>query len=144
MSNRECACDNCGGDIVFEHDGQYARCDACRADHLKLVDEVKHLRERQQVHLQLVADMSKQEISPEHAARLEARVASMVAEVGTLRAQLSEQGMANSRLESDNIDRGLEILKLQEHIENRRVDCPCGAAISTRSIVCSKCVGVHS
>ena len=38
MSERECHCDVCGDDIVFEHDGQYARCDTC-AERQKRTDE---------------------------------------------------------------------------------------------------------
>ena len=55
----------------------------------RLLDEVIRLRERQETHLRLISDLSKTEISREHAARLDARIAALVAEVGTLRAELA-------------------------------------------------------
>lgn len=51
---------------------------------------VQHLETRQQVHLELIRDLSKHAISQEEAAEQRGQIAALTAEVGTLRSALRE------------------------------------------------------
>jgi hypothetical protein len=55
-------------------------------------DEIVRLEGRQEVHLRVIAELSRNAISTEQAAEYHAQIASLIAEVGTLRARVRGLG----------------------------------------------------
>lgn len=55
---------------------------------LRLLDRIDYLKERQKSHLRLIRKLSMDSITPEEATDLRGQIASLIAEVGTLRARL--------------------------------------------------------
>jgi hypothetical protein len=55
---------------------------------LKLLDRIGYLEKRRDSHLRTIRRLSMDAITPEEAAELRGQIASLIAEVGTLRARL--------------------------------------------------------